>query len=107
MLYPEDFKQKVISVLGDNETIIKGLDSGSEIIGRYLNDSSYLNISAKEIVDAFEKGDINDIYLKAKRKLIIEELYREWIDLYQCFEYEESHGEYLDSVCCNYMKLKK
>lgn len=83
MNYSEEFKQKVLSTLGDSEEMKKRLDEGQEIVGRYLYDSGYGGVSAKEIVEACESMNVQGIYQKAKRQIAINELYDEWIELYQ------------------------
>ena len=80
MQYPEEFKQKVLSVYGGKD-IEKMLETGDEFLGRYLDDASEVSISAKEIVKAFESGNLQSIYQKAKRQAALEELYGEWYDL--------------------------
>ena len=75
MQYSEEFKQKVLSTLGDSEEMRKRLDEGQEIVGRYLDDSRYGGVSAKEIVEACESMNVQGIYQKAKRQMAIEELY--------------------------------
>lgn len=83
MQYSEEFKQKVLSTLGDSEEMRRRLDEGQEIVGRYLDDSRYGGVSAKEIVEACESMNVQGIYQKAKRQMAIEELYGEWSELYR------------------------
>lgn len=83
MQYSEEFKQKVLSTIGDSEEMRKRLDEGQEIVGRYLDDSRYGGVSAKEIVEACESMNVQGIYQKAKRQMAIEELYGEWSELYR------------------------
>lgn len=83
MQYSEEFKQKVLSTLGDSEEMRKRLDEGQEIVGRYLDDSRYGGVSAKEIVEACESMNVQGIYQKAKRQMAIDELYGEWSELYR------------------------
>lgn len=81
--YSDEFKQKVLSTLGDSEEMRKRLDEGQEIVGRYLDDSRYGGISAKEIVEACEQMNYQGIYQKAKRQLALDALYGEWIEMYR------------------------
>ena len=83
MQYSEEFKQKVLSALGDTEEMRKRLDEGQEIVGRYLDDSRYGGVSAKEVVEACESMNVQGIYQKAKRQLALEELYGEWSEMYR------------------------
>ena len=83
MQYSEEFKQKVLSTLGDSKEMRKRLDEGQEIIGRYLDNSRYDGVSAKEIVEACESMNVQGIYQKARRQMAIEELYAEWVELYR------------------------
>ena len=62
MQYSEEFKQKVLSTLGDSEEMRKILDEGQEIVGRYLDESRYGGVSAKEIVEACESMNVQGIY---------------------------------------------
>ena len=82
MQYSKEFKQKVLSTLGDNEEMRKRLDEGQEIVGRYLDDSRFGSVSAKEIVEAVESNNLAGIYMKAKKQLAIEQLYNEWCEMY-------------------------
>ena len=83
MQYSDEFKQKVLSTLGDNEKISQMLDQDSEMVGRYLDDARYYGVSSKEFVEAYETQNFQGIYQKAKKQLALEELYREWIEMYQ------------------------
>lgn len=82
MQYSEEFKQKVLSTLGDSEEMRKRLDEGQEIVGRYLDDSRYSGVSSKEIVEAVESNNLAGIYMKAKKQLAVEQLYGEWCEMY-------------------------
>lgn len=83
MQYSEEFKQKVLATLGDSEEMRKRLDEGQEIVGRYLDDSRYGGVSAKEIVEAVESNNLQGIYQKAKKQIAIDELYGEWQEMYR------------------------
>ena len=83
MQYSEEFKQKVLSTLGDSEDIKKMLDSGSEWLGRYLDDSSQGGLSPKEVVEACQSMNLQPLYQKAQRKLALQQLYGEWSDMYR------------------------
>jgi len=83
MQYSEEFKQKVLSTLGNSEEMKKRLDEGQDIVGRILDDSRYSGVSAKEIVAAVESNDLAGIYMKAKNQLAVEELYNEWWEMYR------------------------
>ena len=83
MRYSEEFKQKVLSVLGENAEIKRMLDTDNAFIGNYLDAARYEGISAKEIVAAIENAQYQELYQKAKRQLIVEELYTEWSEMYR------------------------
>lgn len=82
MQYSEEFKQKVLSTLGASEEIKKMLDSGSEWLGRYLNDLSCGGLSPKEVVEACQSMNFQSLYQKAQKKLALQQLYSEWSDMY-------------------------
>ena len=83
MQYSEEFKQKVLSTLGDNEEMRKRLDEGQEVVGRYLDNSRYAGVSAREIVEAVENKNLAEVYMKAKKQLAVEQLYTEWCEMYR------------------------
>ena len=83
MQYSEEFKQKVLSALGDSEEMCKRLDEDQEFVGRILDDTRYEGVSAKEIVEACESMNVQGIYQKAKKQLAADALYGEWADMYR------------------------
>ena len=91
MQYSDEFKQKVLSTLGDSEEMRQRLDQGQEIVGRYLDDARYTGVSSKEIVEACESMNFQGIYKKAKRQLALESLYGEWVEMYQSQNKNQMH----------------
>lgn len=79
MKYTEEFKQKVLSLKNINKDFMEELlnsDFPSDLVGRLLN--QYEGVSAKDIIDAYENNDFEEIYEKAKDKLLAEKLFEEW-----------------------------
>jgi len=91
MQYPEEFKQKVLSVYSDSEEIRNMLDSGNVFLGRYLDEARQGGLSPKEVVDAYESMNLLAIYQKAKRKLALQELYGEWGEIYRSQNSHKMH----------------
>ena len=83
MQYPEEFKQKVLSTCNNNERVKEMVNSGSEFLGRYLDEASQSDFTAKEIVEACESMNLQVLYQKAKLKLELQELYSEWLNTYE------------------------
>ena len=81
IVYPEEFKQKVLTTLVDTPELRQRLDAGQEIVGRILDDSSYVGVTAEEIVAACESLNFGEIYKKAKRQIAIKQLYIEWKEI--------------------------
>lgn len=82
MEYQEDFKQRVSKALENNPNVNRLLDSNSEMVGRYLEDSSQGRISPEEIVEAIESKNLEPLYNKAKNLMEIKALYDEWQNTY-------------------------
>ena len=82
MQYSEEFKKKVLSTLGNNDDIKKMLDSGSEWLGRYLDDASGGGLSPEEVIEACQSMNLRPLYQKAQRKLALQKLYIEWSEMY-------------------------
>ena len=77
MNYPDKFKERVIAALGDDESIRSKLESGSQMIGRYLDDASR-TFTAEEIIEAVDNNTIEQLYAKAKKVAELHDLYREY-----------------------------
>ncbi len=80
MNYPQSFKDKCKSVYPDSQFLHGALDIGSEIVGRFLDDSSRVNITPQEIIESVNLKKLQD---KAKSVIARQELYSEWLVLYQ------------------------
>ena len=79
MQYSEEFKQKVLSLLGDDVQMRQRLDQGDMMVGRFLDDARQTHIPAQEIVTACETMNFQEIYQKAKKQVTLENLYSEWL----------------------------
>ena len=89
-------------LVADSNHIIKGIAPTIKI---FLQNLKCVNTYLMSLlVEAFENGDMNSIYLRAKKQVMLDELYREWVDLYRCQQYEEDYGEYLDSYSCKKLR---
>jgi hypothetical protein len=82
MEYPEEFKKRVLLIF-DGDEMRNRLEQGQEFVGRILDESCCDGVSLKEIVDAYESGNFEGLYQKAKRKLAIKELYSEWCQMHR------------------------
>ncbi|MDO8592753.1 MAG: hypothetical protein Q7R92_03210 [bacterium] len=78
--YSADFVAKVKEAFPDWTDLHKHLDSGSEWVGRYLDDSRGFSMKPDDIVKALEGGDQEKVLEAAKRAKKIDELYGEWLE---------------------------
>ncbi|MYL81571.1 hypothetical protein GTA51_00265 [Desulfovibrio aerotolerans] len=78
MKYSEDFKQRCRDLFPMWPDLSRDLDSGSVMVGTYLEESRAYGVSEKL---ARERPD--DARIVAERSLAISELYDEWVALYQ------------------------
>ena len=91
MKYPNKFIEDVKAEFPDWIELHQALDEGNVFVGRYLDDSGHgSGPTARDVVDAFDKGEQNKLYDEAKRTLRINELYSRWGEIYQ----EERHLKY-------------
>ena len=86
MVYPDEFKEKVLCLLNDNEGIKTRLEEGNEIIGKYLDIYRCIPINPQEVISAYKNNDFELLYKKAQRQLAFEELYSEWLKLYNDYK---------------------
>lgn len=97
MIYPENFKEKVIEyytkkgIFDSNEDyvifivdkIMSSLNEGNKFVGEMLKDDSEEQFSAENIVNAFNnKTLLNDLLKKAQMTLKAKELFEEWEQIY-------------------------
>lgn len=78
MEYSEDFKRRCRDLFPMWADLSKDLDSGSVMVGTYLEESRAYGVSEKL---ARERPD--DARVVAERSMAISALYEEWVDLYQ------------------------
>ena len=78
MEYSEDFKQRCRDLFPMWADLSRDLDSGSIMVGTYLEESRAYGVSEKL---ARERPD--DARIVAQRSLAIGALYDEWVALYQ------------------------
>jgi len=79
MKYPQEFIAKAKALFPTWQSLHDALDSQSPFVGRYLDDNRYLDISAKDILEAKTLDELKERALKSNA---ISELYIEWLDLY-------------------------
>ena len=87
MHYPEGFKSDVVEVLAYFFPEKKGvfqdiLDSGSELVGEYLQQAASSPFKASEVVRSIQEGEIDNLLLKARMTVKASSLFREWKKLY-------------------------
>lgn len=70
-VYTQEFIAAVKAVFPDWEAMHKALDSGSDIVGRYLDDNSYNDITLNDILEQ----DIVTLRQRVLRIQTIQELY--------------------------------
>ena len=61
----------------------EALESGSEWVGHYLDDSRGFSMKPEDIVKALEDGNQEKVLETAKRAEKINKLYSEWLESYQ------------------------
>jgi hypothetical protein len=81
--YSPEFIKRVKAVFPDWTDLHQALDSGSEVVGRYLNDSQGTPMRNEELVKALEGGKQQEVLEKAKKLAAIDELYSEWMEAYR------------------------
>ena len=83
MLYPEEFKQKVIAAFPENDDVKLKLENGDESLGQFLFDSTLENtISIYAVINACENVKyMADLYNKCKKIAYINSLYNEYTNL--------------------------
>lgn len=67
MKYSADFVKKVKTAYPDWKELHVVLEKGSDLVGRYLDDSRHFSMSPAEIVEAFEQGREQDVLMAAKK----------------------------------------
>jgi hypothetical protein len=80
MEYPEEFAAKVRALFPDDGDIEQCLQSGSDILGRILDDNQ-VRFSPGQIIQAFETGQTDELLAEARKGQQIWDLYREWGEL--------------------------
>jgi hypothetical protein len=79
MIYPEEFKQKCREIYPNWNCLHEQLNSGTMIVGRYLDDAQQSDISATMVLKA---TSLEQLRAEASRIIKRQELYGEWWDLY-------------------------
>ena len=78
--YSEDFKTRVKEAFPGWDKMHEALESGSEWVGRYLDDSCGFSMKPEDIVKALEGGNQEEVLKAAKRADKIGKLYGEWLE---------------------------
>ena len=107
MMYPENFKEKVIEyytkkgifdsdeffVIYIVDKIMSSLNEGNGFIGEMLKDDSENQFSAEDIVNAFNNETLlSGLLKKAQMTLKAKELFEEWKQIY----FNKSHDVIID-----------
>ena len=88
MEYPEEFVKKVKAKLPDSTELHEALDSGSVIVGHYLDGERYFKMGPSTIIAAFERNCEYEVKEAAERTILCEDLCEEWNKLYE--EYKKA-----------------
>lgn len=78
---PQELKQKVLLAIGGekrNKDLIKDIEEGGQLACMYLNEDAYNTFSAREIVTAYQDGNIEKIIEEAQRRVACENLLFQW-----------------------------
>ena len=78
--YSEDFKARVKDAFPDQDKMHEALDNGSELVGRYLDNSRGFSMKPEDIVKALEGGNQEKVLEVAKRADKLDKLYGEWLE---------------------------
>lgn len=83
MVYPEEYKKRVLEALPDMDIIKTCLNNGDEMLGRILDDTRLSGtISPLEFVAAFNNSEkMMLLYRRSLKALEIEKLYNEFFEL--------------------------
>lgn len=81
MIYPEEFKQKVLEACNNNEFVNYLLESGDYRIGQALSESSEMHVTPETIINAYENKDFTELYREALKRKKFGILYLEWKDI--------------------------
>ena len=76
--YPAEFVKRVKAAYPDWPDLHKALDKGSEIVGRYLDDSREGGIDPHEVVKMIDQGQVQALRQKADELVLRQKLYTEW-----------------------------
>lgn len=76
--YPTAFVRKVQAAFPDWLDLHQALGLGSEMVGRYLDESSSTAIEATEILRYINERQTRLLYEEARRRIQLRKLYGEW-----------------------------
>ena len=81
--YPKNFVGAVKKEYPRYLALHRALDSGAELLGRYLDDNGFINISPEEIVKTISLGKEKVLLEKAKKIIHRRNLYKKWLHVCQ------------------------
>ncbi len=88
LVYPVDFVARVRAEYAHYERLLEHLDANSYRLGRYLDDSRHLKVSAQDIVSAFTDSEdkssmvkLAELKVKAEQAIRRDALYGEWQEI--------------------------
>ncbi len=82
MDFPDELRNKIEKLLKKSPKLKAGILRGDAEAIRYIGIESQKGIDPLEIISAYESDKINRLYLKAKKIIELQELYKE---LYEFF----------------------
>jgi hypothetical protein len=81
MEYTDDFKSRVLSVVGD-ASIRESILNGKMDVGDYLKEYAFKGIDSKIILECIYLNNLEYLRKLARRQEIIKALYQEWFECY-------------------------
>lgn len=77
MQYNKNFQQKVLELYKNDPKIKRMLEQSDPFIERYLDDERLVPITAEEVLEAINSGDLTKLKEKAERIMAFNDLYHE------------------------------
>ena len=83
MLYPEEFKQKIVATFPENVELIWALENNDEAFGRMLFDLTIQGVvSVHSVIEACEDvKKMPELYSYCKRVALVNSLYEEYTNI--------------------------
>lgn len=81
--YPAEFVKRAKAEYPNWPELHRALDSGNQVAGRYLDDSSSGGISPAEVVVMIDHNRVQELRKKADQLVRRQKLYSDWSDIAQ------------------------